>query len=240
MHHGDMNDETVRALSIVEAARAAGSDRHLIRRKLQDGELPNAFKDAQGIWRIPHDDLARAGLLCTDPDELVLIDVPDEALSAPTVDELARLRLELLEQRLRAERAEALLEAERRICAETAKTLEVERRALEALALQLTGQQNEPSRPEPSRVGWQAGLRAARARDLEQRAERDRTKQPVRGAEAASAAPAPDSEPEQPLPLLRPPEPVADIAPEDDPTRFNDSFELPSGRTGRARRWRKR
>jgi hypothetical protein len=237
MHNGDMNDAPVRTLSIVEAARAAGSDRHLIRRKLQDGDLPNAFKDTQGIWRIPYDDLANAGLLRPDPDQLVLVDITDDAPPATDADELAQLRLEVLEQRLRAERAEALLEAERRISAETAKTLDIERRALEALATQITGPPGEPTRPEPSRVGWQAGLRAARARDLEQRAARERSQQAAQPS--SPSPPPPDAPPGEPTPVLRAPEPVGEIPPEDDPTLVNDSFELPSGRTSRTRRWRR-
>src|SRR4051794_24501131 len=56
------------ALTIADAARATGTDRQSIRRRLQAGEFPNAFKDAQGFWRIYETDLHPAGAGAPDGD----------------------------------------------------------------------------------------------------------------------------------------------------------------------------
>jgi len=74
--HGRAHDEQVRepepvieapngrpALSLSEAARAAGVSRSTIRRKHEDGCFPGSFKDRTGSWRVPHDDLMVAGLI---------------------------------------------------------------------------------------------------------------------------------------------------------------------------------
>ncbi|MDP9019775.1 MAG: helix-turn-helix domain-containing protein [Actinomycetota bacterium] len=52
------------ALTITEAARAADVDRRTIRRRLDAGDLPHAYRedDGEGPWRIPIDDLLAAGL----------------------------------------------------------------------------------------------------------------------------------------------------------------------------------
>ncbi len=51
------------ALTITEAAQAAGVDRRTIRRRLDNGELPNAYReDGDGPWRLPVADLLAAGL----------------------------------------------------------------------------------------------------------------------------------------------------------------------------------
>jgi excisionase family DNA binding protein len=51
-------------LTITEAAQAAGVDRRTVRRRLDAGELPNAWREDgdEGPWRIPVEDLMAAGL----------------------------------------------------------------------------------------------------------------------------------------------------------------------------------
>lgn len=60
-----VSDEGARpALTITEAARAAGVDRRTIRRRLDAGDLPNAYRDPpeEGAWQIPVTDLIAAAL----------------------------------------------------------------------------------------------------------------------------------------------------------------------------------
>lgn len=65
------NDRPV--LTVTEAARASGEDRRTIRRRLDGGEFPNAYRDTgsqgpeSGAWLIPVEDLLRAGLTLRDP-----------------------------------------------------------------------------------------------------------------------------------------------------------------------------
>jgi hypothetical protein len=168
------------ALTIAEAAVAVGTGRHLIRTQLKAGAFPNAAKDAQGFWRIPRRDLVTAGLTNTGTDAAPILtpeqEGPEREGPEREADALVVLRLENIELRGRAERAEELLEVERRLSAERARTLETERATIEALYLQVSGGRlpPKPRAPEPPRGDWQASLRAARARDAQLRAERER------------------------------------------------------------------
>jgi hypothetical protein len=164
-----MSDDGGAALTIADAARTAGTDRGSIRRRLHAGEFPGAFKDAQGFWRIPQAEL-RSGVDAEGPDAV--------ASEPPAANSEAGAReVELTELRLRAEKAEALLAAERRLSEELSRSLQLERRTIEALigriAPEMPVDDRVPVAP-PPRTTWQAGLRAARAREREQRAARDR------------------------------------------------------------------
>jgi hypothetical protein len=186
----DATDEAGAALTIADAARAGGTDRHSIRRKLHAGEFPRAFKDEQGFWRIYESDLHAAGLRLggsADADAAVDSEAAGAEPSEPGPSaagdgEIERLRLEVIELRYRVETAEALLAAERRLNEQLGQALQAARRTGEALLASVTGPSSDPRPSEPRpvsppaqpRVNWQAGLRAARARDAEQRAARER------------------------------------------------------------------
>jgi hypothetical protein len=160
------------SLTIAEAARAIGSSRPEIRRRLHGGEFPNAFKDTQGFWRSPEADLRAAGLPTSDGAA-----VAPSAVSPSDIDgEIEQLKLENLRLHIDLEKTEALLVAERRLSVELGETLKAERRTLAALL----GQDLEPERRADSALkpNWQSGLRAARARELERRAERARQGHP--------------------------------------------------------------
>lgn len=96
------------ALTLTDAARATGVSRVTMRRYLDAGRFPNAFRDADSgsgalaPWRIPLDDLRAAGLD---------VDRPAEVASAPTAGEDARLSaaVALAEER---ERTVEILRAE--------------------------------------------------------------------------------------------------------------------------------
>jgi hypothetical protein len=82
--------------TIVEAAAVTGRSRITIRRYLDAGRFPNAFRDAQSVrkpapWRISAQDLRRIGLSITEPQR------PDEPASveAESCEErAARLEVE--------------------------------------------------------------------------------------------------------------------------------------------------
>ena len=191
--------ETGAALTIADAARAAGTDRHSIRRKLHAGDFPNAFKDSQGFWRIFESDLVAAGVPTVAP--VPQADAhPVGALGAqPGSGEVESLRLEVIDLRHRVATAEALLAAERRLSEELARALQVARRTGDALLATVAGPHNEPRAREPKsapgpapaplqpRANWQAELRAAWAREAQQRAAHEREeRQRATGGEAGS------------------------------------------------------
>jgi hypothetical protein len=192
-------EETGAALTIAAAARAAGTDRHSIRRKLHAGGFPNAFKDAKGFWRIYESDLLAAAVPLVgsgDEADAPVAETPPAEPSAQTPpaepssgEEDESLRLEINDLRHRVATAEALLAAERRLSDELARALQVARRTGDALLASVAGPHNEPRAREPApdpnaappqpqpRVNWQAGLRAARAREAAIRAARAREEQ---------------------------------------------------------------
>jgi len=178
----DLREEgTGAALTIADAARAAGTDRHSIRRKLHAGQFPNAFKDTQGFWRIYESDLLAADV---PVDEAVIEEIVEAEIepTAPAAGDNEALRLEIVELRHRVATAEALLAAERRLSEELARALQVARRTGDALIATVSGPHKDlraleprpaPAPPQP-RANWQAELRAARARELQARAARER------------------------------------------------------------------
>lgn len=176
--------ETGAALTIADAARATGTDRGSIRRRLQAGAFPEAFKDEQGFWRIPTDNLQAAGFECSEPPGTISLPAleagsdAEQTATAPAASAIEALKAELETERNRADKAEALLLAERRLNEELGTALARERRTVEVLLEQVTGKRVEKQetrvQPPGPRVNWQAGLRAARARQLQERAARDR------------------------------------------------------------------
>ena len=94
------NDQPV--LTITEAARATGVDRRTLRRRLDGGEFPNAYRDTgtqgtgSGAWLIPAEDLVQAGLSLDAPtgpapSTVSSLDQPDqELLQSALADALRR------------------------------------------------------------------------------------------------------------------------------------------------------
>jgi hypothetical protein len=124
-------------IPITEAATAAGRDRRTIRRWLDAGRFPNAYRTATGEWRIPPNDLLIAGLRLHAPTPPDVEQQPPARAPEPDVE---ALRIERDEWRRRAEVAEA-------VAAERAEALADARLALRALT------SSEPPRaPEPAVV----------------------------------------------------------------------------------------
>lgn len=94
-------------LTISEAARACAVNRGTIRHHRQAGDFPGAFKDQDGMWRIPVEDLEWVGL------EVDLGRVAEEPVAASKMD-LLRTEVAVLRERLRASELIAM-EREKRI-----------------------------------------------------------------------------------------------------------------------------
>ena len=145
-----INQPVGHALSIRDAAVACRLSPRTIRRKLNDGAFPNAYKTAatqlepEGVWQIPVADLEQAGLnptLLHPTFTNAPYSQPEPESDGPTVlelvrsDRFGRLRAELAEAVAAAEIALLRAEAERwRVLAdERATALERADTALKAL-----------------------------------------------------------------------------------------------------------
>lgn len=99
-------------LTLSEAVHACGVSRATLKRRLAGGELPGAYKDDEGSWRLPVDGLLAAGFRLHRP-EPVHEPVPTQAHDPGVMDELrdriARLTAELADARARAEERERAL-----------------------------------------------------------------------------------------------------------------------------------
>lgn len=96
-----------------EAAAACGVSRTTIRRRREDGKLPNAVLDPHRGWLVPVEDLLAAGLRLNapaPPDATPPGGVVRDAERHGQDDEVARLRAEL--ERLRSDHALELARAE--------------------------------------------------------------------------------------------------------------------------------
>jgi hypothetical protein len=111
-------------LTVTEAARAAQVSKVTIRRRLEKGRFPGATQEHRGgtrAWLIPVDDLLSEGFHLhapaggEDPQPLVQINTQEHSSElAELRRENERLRLELADQRARAEERGCALEDLRR------------------------------------------------------------------------------------------------------------------------------
>jgi len=133
------------ALTLTEAARAAGVDRRTLRRRLDAGELPNAYRDrgrqgpGTGPWLIPVGDLLAAGFTLNAPSP-----GPAHARHDDQGDELAELRHELDHLRERLARAERDRDVAQAVATERERTIAVQADHLRAL------QAGPPSSSQPT------------------------------------------------------------------------------------------
>lgn len=93
------------AWTLSEAAERTGVSRSTMRRYREQGKLPNAYKDTDGLWRVPLEDLLAAGLTPTDPTLSAPAEqAPEQQVS---MDEGLAVRVRELESQLAVERARA-------------------------------------------------------------------------------------------------------------------------------------
>ena len=99
------------ALTMTEAARRAAVSRSTVRRRLDRGAFPGAWRDdgregpGTGPWRVPVEELIASGLDLTAADRPA---DPEPDPDPEPVDELAELRAALAVERERRAAAEAL------------------------------------------------------------------------------------------------------------------------------------
>ena len=141
------------ALTIREAANAAGITSRSVRRQLAAGAFPGAYKDREGgrpgtqIWRIPVEDLQAVGIgpldferpAARDLAQTIVASSPPTAATLLGTDRFARLRSELAEAIASAEIALLRAEAEkwRAVAEERSHALERADTALRTLAMSL-------------------------------------------------------------------------------------------------------
>jgi predicted DNA-binding transcriptional regulator AlpA len=104
------------AWTLTEAVQRTGSSRSTLRRYLEAGKFPNAYKDSSKAWRFPLEDLLAAGLSVSEPTrEHTLGASTERALSngndhtsTATAEQVSKLEQALREERTRADNAERL------------------------------------------------------------------------------------------------------------------------------------
>jgi predicted DNA-binding transcriptional regulator AlpA len=102
--------------TLTEAVQRTGASRSTLRRYLDAGKFPNAYKDTAGAWRFPLEDLLAVGLSPSEPArERALSASTERALSTPTeqpntatAEQVSKLEQALREERTRADNAERL------------------------------------------------------------------------------------------------------------------------------------
>jgi predicted DNA-binding transcriptional regulator AlpA len=66
------------AWTLTEAVQRTGSSRSTLRRYLDAGKFPNAYKDTSKAWRFPLEDLLAAGLSVSEPPAERALSTPPE------------------------------------------------------------------------------------------------------------------------------------------------------------------
>ena len=144
----DLDDQDTEAvattgptLTLAEAARRCTASESTIRRRLRNGDLEGATRDATGSWAIPITALVTSGLMSpTTPPDTPTADPLTGAMAGPmaspgdspdSLDEVERLRAELAAMTIRAEVAEAVADERDRMIESQAVML----RMLEAGAI---------------------------------------------------------------------------------------------------------
>lgn len=88
--------------TLSEAAERTGVSRSTMRRHREGGKLPNAYKDTDGLWRVPLEDLLAVGLTPIDPTLSAPVEQAPEQVTS--TDEGLAVRVRELESQLAVER----------------------------------------------------------------------------------------------------------------------------------------
>lgn len=94
---------TQAALTLADISAQSGVSLSTLRRKQRAGELPEAFKDDGGRWRVPVSDLHAAGVRLTPALNHEHLPEPETAAVEPVEVVELRHRVKLLEAQLQAE-----------------------------------------------------------------------------------------------------------------------------------------
>jgi predicted DNA-binding transcriptional regulator AlpA len=96
------------AWTLTEAVQRTGASRSTLRRYLDAGKFPNAYKDTSKAWRFPLEDLLAAGLSVSEPPSERVQSLPTEQASIATAEQVRKLEQALRDERTRADNAERL------------------------------------------------------------------------------------------------------------------------------------
>lgn len=96
------------AWTLTEAVQRTGASRSTLRRHLDAGKFPNAYKDTSNAWRFPLEDLLAAGLSVSEPPAERAQSMPTEQPSTASAELVSKLEQALREERTRADNAERL------------------------------------------------------------------------------------------------------------------------------------
>lgn len=96
------------AWTLTEAVQRTGASRSTLRRYLDAGKFPNAYKDTSKAWRFPLEDLLAAGLSISEPPAERALSTPTEQTSTAGAEQVSKLEQALRDERLRADNAERL------------------------------------------------------------------------------------------------------------------------------------
>jgi predicted DNA-binding transcriptional regulator AlpA len=96
------------AWTLTEAVQRTGASRSTLRRYLDAGKFPNAYKDTSKAWRFPLEDLLAAGLSVSEPPSERVQSLPTEQPNESALEQVNKLEQALREERTRADNAERL------------------------------------------------------------------------------------------------------------------------------------
>ena len=96
------------AWTLTEAVQRTGASRSTLRRYLDAGRFPNAYKDTSKVWRFPLEDLLAAGLSVSEPTPERAQNASNEQVPAAFAEQVSKLEQALREERARADNAERL------------------------------------------------------------------------------------------------------------------------------------
>lgn len=104
------------AWTLTEAVQRTGASRSTLRRYLDAGKFPNAYKDTSKAWRFPLEDLLAAGLSVSEPPATRALSTSSEHASststeqatAASAEQVSKLEQALRDERTRADNAERL------------------------------------------------------------------------------------------------------------------------------------
>jgi predicted DNA-binding transcriptional regulator AlpA len=96
------------AWTLTEAVQRTGASRSTLRRYLDAGKFPNAYKDTSKAWRFPLEDLLAAGLSVSEPPSERAQSLPAEQPNESALEQVSKLEQALREERTRADNAERL------------------------------------------------------------------------------------------------------------------------------------
>lgn len=91
------------AWRLSEAVERTNASRSTLRRHLENGRLPNAYKDSSGAWRFPVEDLLAAGVSLLKSEPVNPVSVLSEQPAEQPLNNHAQ-RIAELEQQLAVER----------------------------------------------------------------------------------------------------------------------------------------